>query len=158
MGKNNLWYDFCKIELAPGNLLGICSYFSFLYDETALFYIPLSEFLGVYVQEQYRWEYSNYMHSFSSDLLFQNKEKIFLKVFSRAGQTPKKCSLLTQLSAYQSWALLVFFHFFNNKNWFFSFFIKLIWLWVGFLNRTGAEIGYQLDKKCKKFIFYHWKN
>ena len=29
----------------------------------------------------------------------------------------------------------------------------LIWLGVGFLNRTGAEIGYQLDKKCKKIIF-----
>ena len=29
---------------------------------------------------------------------------------------------------------------------------------MGFLNRTGAEIGYQLDKKCKKIIFYYWKN
>ena len=29
---------------------------------------------------------------------------------------------------------------------------------MGFLNRTGAEIGYQLDKKCKTIIFYHWKN
>ena len=42
----------------------------------------------------------------------------------------------------QSWALSVFFNFFNNKKWFFAFFIKLIWLGVGFLNRTGAEIGY----------------
>ena len=25
---------------------------------------------------------------------------------------------------------------------FFAFFIKLIWLGVGFLNRAGAEIGY----------------
>ena len=29
----------------------------------------------------------------------------------------------------------------------FAFVIKLIWLGVGFLNRTGAEIGYYLDKK-----------
>ena len=38
------------------------------------------------------------------------------------------------------------FRYFKNfsliKNDFFSIFIKLIWLWVGFLNRTGAEIGY----------------
>ena len=42
----------------------------------------------------------------------------------------------------QSWEILVFFNFLNNKNWFFCIFIKLIWLGVGFLNRTGAEIGY----------------
>ena len=42
----------------------------------------------------------------------------------------------------QSWALSVFFNFFNNKNDFFAFFIKLILLGVGFLNRPGAEIGY----------------
>ena len=42
----------------------------------------------------------------------------------------------------QSWALSVFFNFFNDKKWFVTFFIKLIWLGVGFLNRTGAEIGY----------------
>ena len=42
----------------------------------------------------------------------------------------------------QSWALSVFFHFFNNKKWFFAFFIKLIWLGVCFLNKTGAEIDY----------------
>ena len=29
---------------------------------------------------------------------------------------------------------------------------------MGFLNMTGAEIGYELDKKCKKLIFYYWKN
>ena len=59
---------------------------------------------------------------------------------------------------YQRWALSVFFIFFNNKKWFFPFFIKLVWLGVGFLNRTGAEVGYWLDKKCKKIIFYDWKN
>ena len=42
----------------------------------------------------------------------------------------------------QSWALSVFLNVFNNKKWFFSSFIKWIWLGVGFLNRTGAEIGY----------------
>ena len=52
----------------------------------------------------------------------------------------------------QSWALEVFLNFFNNKKLFFAFLIKLIWLGVGFLNRTGAEIGYWLDKKCKKMI------
>ena len=41
----------------------------------------------------------------------------------------------------ESWALPVFFNFFTNKKWFFPFFIKLIWLGVGFLNRTGTEIG-----------------
>ena len=34
------------------------------------------------------------------------------------------------------------FYFFNKKKWIFVFFIKLIWLGVEFLNRTGAEIGY----------------
>ena len=42
----------------------------------------------------------------------------------------------------QSWALSVFLIFFTSKKWYFAFFIKLIWLGVGFLNRTGAEIGY----------------
>ena len=42
---------------------------------------------------------------------------------------------------------LVFFNFFNNNKRFFAFFIKLIRKGVGFLNRTGAEIGYCLDKK-----------
>ena len=36
---------------------------------------------------------------------------------------------------------------FNDKKWFFAFFIKLIWLGVGFLNRTSAEIGYKFDFK-----------
>ena len=58
----------------------------------------------------------------------------------------------------QSWALSIFLNFFNNKKWFFAFVIKLIWLGVGFLNRTGAEIGYWDDKKCKQIIFYEWKN
>ena len=35
-----------------------------------------------------------------------------------------------------------FFNFSNNKKWVFAFFIKLIWLGEGFLNRTGAEISY----------------
>ena len=35
-----------------------------------------------------------------------------------------------------------FFYFFNNKKIIFASFIKLIWPGVGFLNRTGAEIGY----------------
>ena len=34
------------------------------------------------------------------------------------------------------------------KKWFFAFF-KLIWQGLGFLNRTGAEIGYWLEKMCK---------
>ena len=36
----------------------------------------------------------------------------------------------------------VFLNFFNNKKYLFAFFIKLILLAVGFLNRTGSEIGY----------------
>ena len=35
----------------------------------------------------------------------------------------------------------------------FCILIKLILLGVGFLNRPGAEIGYQLYKKCKKIHF-----
>ena len=42
----------------------------------------------------------------------------------------------------QGWALSVFFNFFNNNEIFFARFIKLIWLGVGFLNKTGADIGY----------------
>ena len=54
-----------------------------------------------------------------------------------------------------SWAREVFFvHFFNSKISFFAFFIKLIWLGVGFLNRTCAEIGYYLHKTCKKSFFF----
>ena len=30
--------------------------------------------------------------------------------------------------------------------------MKLIWLGVGFLNKTDAEIGYQFYKKCNKII------
>ena len=37
-----------------------------------------------------------------------------------------------------TWGIILFF---NNKKWF-SIFVKLIWLGVGFLNRTDAEIGY----------------
>ena len=40
-----------------------------------------------------------------------------------------------------SWALEVFLNLFTNKKLFFAFFIKLIWLGVGFLNRTGEETG-----------------
>ena len=36
----------------------------------------------------------------------------------------------------------VFFNLFNKKKLFVAFFTKLIWLGVGFSNRTGAEIGY----------------
>ena len=35
----------------------------------------------------------------------------------------------------------------------FAFFIKLIWLRVGVLNRTGAEIGYQFEKNAIKSFF-----
>ena len=40
----------------------------------------------------------------------------------------------------QSWALSIFFNW--KKNWFFAYFIKLIWMGLGYLNRTGAEIGW----------------
>ena len=67
-------------------------------------------------------------------------------------------SIKTLMAFEQSWALSVFLNIFNNKKWFFAFFIKFIWLGMGFLNRTGAEIGYLLYRKCKKLIFYCWKN
>ena len=54
----------------------------------------------------------------------------------------------------QSWALSVFFTFSTIKNDFFAIFMKLMWLGVGFLIGTGAEMGYYLDKKYKKLIFY----
>ena len=38
---------------------------------------------------------------------------------------------------------------------FWHFGIRLIWLGVGFLNRTGAEIDYQLEKNAKKIMFYY---
>ena len=34
------------------------------------------------------------------------------------------------------------FKYFHSLKMIFAFFIKLNWLGVGFLNRTGAEIGY----------------
>ena len=54
---------------------------------------------------------------------------------------------------HRNWTLSVFFNVFNNKKSFFAFFIKLIWLGVGFLSRTGAETGHKLYKKCKKSLF-----
>ena len=48
----------------------------------------------------------------------------------------------TDYESKQSWALEVFFNFFNNKIWFFARLIKLIWPGVGFLITTEAEIGY----------------
>ena len=58
------------------------------------------------------------------------------------------CLAVYSTTSLQSWALSGFLNIFNNKKWFFSVFIKLIWLGVGFLNRTGVEIGYYLHKKC----------
>ena len=63
-----------------------------------------------------------------------------------------------QVPTYRAGHFRYFLIFSLIKNDFLHFFIKLIWLGVGFLNRTGAEIGYQLDKKCKEIIFYYWKN
>ena len=57
------------------------------------------------------------------------------------------------LHVLQSWALLVFLNFTNN--FYFAFFIRLILLGSGFLNRTGAKICYQLDIKCKTIIFHY---
>ena len=67
------------------------------------------------------------------------------------------CGCVKRVRERQSWALPVFLNFFNNKKWFFAFFIKLIWLGVGILNRTDAKIG-NLIKNAKKIIFYYWKN
>ena len=52
------------------------------------------------------------------------------------------CTLGPKWLIYLDRAFLVFLIIFNNKKWFLAFFIKLIWLGVGFLNRTGAEVGY----------------
>ena len=71
--------------------------------------------------------------------IFANAFKMLAKAFRilwKAFQQAKK------YWKNQSWALPVFFNFFNNKKWFFAFFIKLIWLEEGFLNRTDAEISY----------------
>ena len=56
----------------------------------------------------------------------------------------------------QSWALEVFLNFFNNNKLFFKIFYQVNLTGSGFfLNRTGAEIGYLLVKKCNKTIFYY---
>ena len=39
-----------------------------------------------------------------------------------------------------------------KKNYIFAFFIKLIWLGVSFLNKTGAEIGYITGVFKKKVL------
>ena len=54
---------------------------------------------------------------------------------------------MRRFSLQQGWALSVFFNFFANKKNDFCIFYQVNW---GFLNKTGAEIGYLLDKKCKK--------
>ena len=41
----------------------------------------------------------------------------------------------------------------GHFRYFWIFSMKLIWLGERFLNRTGAEISFQLDKKCKKNHF-----
>ena len=43
---------------------------------------------------------------------------------------------------YGPFRYFLIFPFFTNKKWFFALFIMLLWQGVGFLNRTGAEIGY----------------
>ena len=68
------------------------------------------------------------------------QRRVFKRLFPSAFRPSNKSTSKT--SGRQSWALEVFFNFFNNKKWFFPFFIKSIWLGVGFLNRTGAAIGY----------------
>ena len=49
-----------------------------------------------------------------------------------------------------TWGFLIFF---TIKKMIFCIFVKLIWFEVDFQNRTGAEIGYQLDKKFENIIF-----
>ena len=55
-------------------------------------------------------------------------------------QLGKKTQIPRGHKRLQSWALEVFFKFFNFKKRFFAFFNKLILLGVGFLNSLGAEI------------------
>ena len=60
---------------------------------------------------------------------------------ARSGRQASALSLTTVPKRFatavcQSWAPSVSLNFFNNKK------CKLIWLGMGFLNRTGAEIGY----------------
>ena len=62
------------------------------------------------------------------------------------------CTYIVCIVHFQSWALSVIFKFVNNKT-FFCIFIKLIWLGVGFLNRTGEEIGYWFEKNAIKSFF-----
>ena len=68
-------------------------------------------------------------------------KNIFLKLYKYWTMFAEVVNICRETN-FQSWALSVFLNFSNNKKWFFPFFIKLIWLGVGFLNRNGAEIGY----------------
>ena len=58
----------------------------------------------------------------------------------------------------QSWALEVFFSFFNNRKWFFAFFVKLIWLGVGFLNKGWCRNCLLTWQKMQKNHFLLMKN
>ena len=60
-------------------------------------------------------------------------------------------------SLIQSWALSVFFNFFNNKKWFYCIFIKLLTYFLLFKKPTPSQINFiknaknhfLLLKKCK---------
>ena len=107
---------------------------------TAVILFLTTEQTGKTYQQYYSGHYINPFHRLTAKQLYSGFLHFFLYFWTRAGH------------------FRYFWIFSIIKNYFFAFFIKLIWLGVGFLNRTGAEIGYYFDKKCNKSFFYNWKH
>ena len=75
------------------------------------------------------------------------------KLGRRADPDDGRAGRPVQLQA-RSWALLVFFKFFQTMS--FCIFCQVNLTGCGlFKNRTGAEVGYELDKNAKKIIFHY---
>ena len=77
------------------------------------------------------------------ETMLQEEARARTEIQDQAGIAERKGEGFFFVISLQSWGHFWYFIIFSIiKKWFSAFFIKLIWLGVSFLNRTGAEIGY----------------
>ena len=87
-----------------------------------------------------------------------NVSNIFRSMMGRLNQEIGQMKMHLDKASCRAGHFWYFLIFSLLNIFFFCIFIKLIWLGVGFLNRTGAEIASLFDKKWNKIIFYYWTN